>query len=107
MLHVVEGGQPGLLEEHVGPLKSRLRSLLAEGTKTAKPIERKLKLIHFAPRKVESKHFQLIAGALLDGKRLHLRYLNRDQSVHGAHHFSPAVGALPRKLDVGRVVTPP
>lgn len=89
MLHLVEGVQPGLLEEHVGPLKSRLRSLLAEGTKTASPIERKLKLIHFAPRKVESKHFQLIAGALLDGKRLHLRYLNRDRKEYTERTISP------------------
>jgi len=89
MLHLVEGVQPGLLEEHVGPLKSRLRSLLAEGTKTAKPIERKLKLIHFAPRKVESKHFQLIAGALLDGRRLHLRYLNRDRKEYTERTISP------------------
>ena len=89
MLHLVEGVQPGLLDEHVGPLKSRFRSLLAEGTKSAKPIERKLKLIHFAPRKVESKHFQLIAGALLDGKRLHLRYLNRDRKEHTERTISP------------------
>lgn len=89
MLHLVEGVQPGLLDEHVGPLKSRLRSLLAEGTKSAKPIERKLKLIHFASRKVESKHFQLIAGALLDGKRLRLRYLNRDRKEHTERVISP------------------
>ena len=89
MLHLVEGVQPGLLDEHVGPLKSRFRSLLAEGTKSAKPIERKLKLIHFAPRKVEPKHFQLIAGALLDSKRLHLRYLNRDRKEHTERIISP------------------
>ena len=89
MLHLVEGVQPGLLEEHVGPLKSRLRNLLAEGTKSAKPIERKLKLIHFAPRKVEPKHFQLIAGALLNGKRLHLRYLNRDRKEYTERTISP------------------
>lgn len=89
MLHLVEGVQPGLLEERVGPLKSRLRSLLAEGTKSAKPIERKLKLIHFAPRKVEPKHFMLIAGALLGGKRLHLRYLNRDRKEHTERAISP------------------
>ena len=89
MLHLVEGVQPGLLEEHVGPLKTRLRSLLAEGTRSVDPIERKLKLIHFAPRKVETKHFQLIAGALLGGKRLHLRYLNRDRKQHTERTISP------------------
>lgn len=89
MLHLVEGVQPGLLEEHVGPLKSRLRGLLAEGTKSVKRIDSKLKLIHFAPRKVESKHFQLIAGALLDGKRLRLRYLNRSQKEYTERTISP------------------
>lgn len=89
MLHLVEGVQPGLLEEHVGPLKSRLRSLLAEGTKSTDPIERKFKLIRFAPRKVESKHFQLVAGALLDGKRLHLRYLNRGRKEYTERTISP------------------
>lgn len=89
MMHLVEDVQPGLLDEHVGPLKSRLRSLLAQGAKSAKPIEHKLKLIHFAPRKVESKHFRLIAGALLDGKRLHLRYLNRDRKEHTERTISP------------------
>ena len=34
MLHLLEGVQPGLLEEHVGPLKTRRRSMLAEGTKS-------------------------------------------------------------------------
>lgn len=89
MLHLVEGVQPGLLEDHVGPLKSRLRSMLAEGTKSARPIERKLRLIHFAPRKVEPKHFQVVAGALLEGKRLRLQYWNRDRKEQTNRDISP------------------
>ncbi len=89
MLHLVEGVQPGLLADHVGPLKARLRSMLAEGTKSASPIERKLRLIHFAPRKVEPKHFQAIAGALLQGKRLRLQYWNRERSEQTSRVISP------------------
>lgn len=89
MLHLIEGVQPGLLEDHVGPLKMRLRSMLAEGTKSAVPIERKVKLIHFAPRAVESKHFQVIAGALLAGKRLWLMYWNRDKQEQTERTISP------------------
>ncbi|PZP27377.1 MAG: DNA-binding transcriptional regulator [Roseateles depolymerans] len=89
MLHLVAGVQPGLLEEHVGPLKSRLREMLAAGASSAKPIEHRLRLIHFAPRKVEPKHFQLIAGALLDGKRLHLVYWNRDRKERTERVISP------------------
>jgi predicted DNA-binding transcriptional regulator YafY len=89
MLHLVDGVQPGLLEEHIGPLKTRLREMLAEGTNSAKSIEYKLKLIHFAPRKVEPKHFQLVAGALLEGKRLNLQYWNRSQKEQTTRVISP------------------
>jgi predicted DNA-binding transcriptional regulator YafY len=89
MLHLVDGVQPDLLGDHIAPLKSRLRDMLAEGTKSSTPIERKLKLIHFAPRKVERKHFQLVAGALLDGKRLQLRYWNRDRQEETQRIISP------------------
>lgn len=89
MLHLVEGVQPGLLADHVGPLKTRLRSMLAEGTKSASPIERKLRLIHFAPRRVEPKHFQTIAGGLLQGKRLRLQYWNRERSEQTSRVISP------------------
>ena len=89
MLHLVEGVQPGLLEEHVGPLKSRLRGMLAKGAKSARPIEHKLRLIHFAPRKVQPKHFQVVAGALLEGKRVELTYWNRDRREQTQRTISP------------------
>ncbi|WP_435750432.1 helix-turn-helix transcriptional regulator [Thauera sp. AutoDN2] len=89
MLHLVEGVQPGLLEDHVAPLKSRLRSMLAEGTMSARPVEHKLRLIHFASRKVEPKHFQQIASGLLEGKRLRLEYWNRDRMENTNRVISP------------------
>lgn len=89
MLHLVEGVQPGLLDDHVAPLKSRLRSMLAEGALSKRPIEQKLRLIHFAPRKVESKHFQLVASGLLNGIRLHLGYWNRDRREGSQRVISP------------------
>lgn len=89
MLHLVEGVQPGLLEDHVAPLKSRLRSMLAEGTISARPIENKIRLIHFAPRKVEPEHFQQVASGLLEGKRLNLEYWNRDRKESSKRIISP------------------
>lgn len=89
MLHLVEGVQPGLLEEHVAPLKSRLRSMLDEGTMSSLPIENKIRLIHFAPRRVEPKHFQQVASGLLEGKQLHLEYWNRDREESTKRVISP------------------
>lgn len=89
MLHLVEGVQPGLLEEHVAPMKERVRSMLAAGGKSAKQIERKVKLIHFAPRRVEPKHFKVLATALLEGKKLQLQYLSRDKNETTQRVISP------------------
>lgn len=89
MLHLVEGVQPGLLEEHVAPMKERVRSMLAAGGKSAKQIERKVKLIHFAPRRIEPKHFKVLATALLEGKKLQLQYLRRDKNETTERVISP------------------
>ncbi|WP_431052842.1 helix-turn-helix transcriptional regulator [Roseateles sp. L2-2] len=89
MLHLVEGVQPGLLAEHVGPLKTRLKSMLSEGTTSRRSIESKVRLIHFAPRKVQASHFREVASALLDGKKLHLRYWNRDRNDSTERTISP------------------
>jgi predicted DNA-binding transcriptional regulator YafY len=89
MVHLVEGMEPGLLVEHLSPMKVRLRSILAAGGKSAAELEGKVKLIHFAPRKVEPKHFRVVATALLEGKRLSLRYLRRDKKEHTERVISP------------------
>lgn len=89
MVHLVEGMEPGLLVEPLSFIKDRLRSILAAGGKSAGELESKVKLIHFAPRKVEPKHFRVVATALLDGKRLVLRYFRRDKQEHTRRVISP------------------
>lgn len=89
MVHLVEGMEPGLLLEHLSPMKNRLRTILAAGGKSASELETKVKLIHFAPRKVEPKHFRAVATALLEGKRLSLSYLRRDKQEHTERVISP------------------
>lgn len=73
MVHLVEWIEPGLLVEQLAPMKGRLRSTLSAGNKSAVDLESKVKLIHFAPRKVEPKHFRTVATAVLEGKQLSLR----------------------------------
>lgn len=89
MLRLLEGVQPGLLDEQVAPMKARLRRMLADGTTASHSIENKLRLIHFAPRKVEPKHFQLIASGLLEEKRLYLEYWNRGRKESTQRIISP------------------
>lgn len=88
MLRLVKGVQPGLLEEHLGPLENRLRRMLSVGAPRAN-LEGKVKLIHFAPRKVDPKHFQVLASALLDGKKVHLKYWVRERQELTERTVSP------------------
>jgi predicted DNA-binding transcriptional regulator YafY len=89
MLQLVDGVQPGLLEAHVGPLKSRLQRMLNEGTNSARHLDSTVKIIHFAPRKVEPKHFQTVANALLQSKQVRLQYWNRDKGERTERIISP------------------
>jgi predicted DNA-binding transcriptional regulator YafY len=88
MLRLVKGVQPGLLEDHLGPLENRLRRMLSVGAPKAN-LEGKVKLIHFAPRKVDPKHFQVLASALLDGKKVHLKYWVRERQELTERTVSP------------------
>lgn len=88
MLHLVQGVQPGLLEEHLGPLENRLRRMLAVGAPKAN-LEKKVKLIHFASRRVDPKHFQVLASGLLDGKKLRVSYWVRDRQELTERIVSP------------------
>lgn len=89
MLHLLQGVQPGLLEEHLNPLKSRLRQLLGHGAHSATSIERRVKLIHFGNRKIEARHFQAVASAVLDRKQIRLRYWNRQRQEASDRVVSP------------------
>lgn len=89
MVHLVEGVEPGLLVEQLTPMKERLRSILSMGNTSAEDLESKVKLIHFASRKVEPKHFRTVATAVLEGRQLSLRYLRRDKQEHTERVISP------------------
>lgn len=89
MVNLMEGIEPGFVLVDLSPMKERLKAILAAGGKSAADLESKVKLIHFAPRKVKPAHFQTVANALLDGKRLNLQYLRRDKQEHTEREISP------------------
>lgn len=89
MQHLLKGIQPGLLDAHIRPLQTRLRQLMEKGQHTAEAVERRVKLIHFGTRKVEVKNFEQVAQALLNRKRLRIKYLNRDRQETTEREVSP------------------
>ena len=89
MQHLLADLQPGLLEPHIKPLRARLRALLGSGEHKAEEVERRIRLIHLGARKVALPHFERVANALLDRRRLHIAYVSRGSNERTEREISP------------------
>jgi predicted DNA-binding transcriptional regulator YafY len=87
--HLVEGLEPGLLGAHVKPLKARLSALLSAGDHSVDEVRHRIRVIPFGVRRHETKHFQVVASAVLGRQRLKLRYWNRARDEVTEREVSP------------------
>ena len=71
------------------PLKARLSALLSAGDHSAEEVRRRIRVIPFGARRHESKHFQLVASAVLGRERLKLTYWNRSKDETTEREVSP------------------
>ena len=70
--------QPGLLDPHIQPLRTKIRGILEHGSEhSLKEIERRIRVIHGSAPHVDSSLFRTVAGAVLSRSRLRVHYLNR------------------------------
>ena len=76
MEHLLSSLQPGLLEPHIEPLRSRIRRLLDTGDHPAEEVARRIRVLHMAARQADSEVFGVISHALLRRQRLELEHLN-------------------------------
>lgn len=81
--------QPGLLQAHVEPLRARLRALIETGNHAAEDVENRVRLLTVGARRVPDKEFEVIAAALLNRKRLHIRYYGRGRDEYTHRDVSP------------------
>lgn len=88
-LHLLRGVQPGLLEPQIAPLKARLRKLLGDSEHAVATLESRVKVINFAARRVQLRHFELLVSALVERRRLRIRYRNRDKDEVTERELSP------------------
>lgn len=86
---LLEGIEPGLLGPHVQPLKSRLSALLATEGIDPESVSQRVRLIQNLKRSMPVKHFQQVARATLDQKRIKLRHLNRNSGEVSEREVSP------------------
>ena len=89
MEHLLEELEPSLLGPHLAPLRTRLAALLSTGEHSVDEVRRRIRVIPFGARRHESKHFALIASAVLGRQRLRLTYFNRTRDETTEREVSP------------------
>lgn len=90
MLEMISKLEPGgLLSPHLLPFKSRLEGLLNEGTGSAKEAAARIRIIPMGQRKVVNAHFQLLAQAMINRKRLNIHYYSRQIGTVSVRQLSP------------------
>ena len=86
---LLEQAQPGLLDSQFKPLKERINKLRAAEHLGSGEIAKRVRILRMAGRNVSSEHFQTAAGALLQRKRLQIRYQSRETGQETQREISP------------------
>jgi predicted DNA-binding transcriptional regulator YafY len=78
-----------VLARHLQPLMEKLQGMLGTDESAARELMRRVKVIGTARRRVPSKHFELLGSALLQRRRLRLRYFKRSDRSTSEREVSP------------------
>lgn len=81
--------QAGLLDEHLGPLRERLKLLLGRDDLSAADVRRRIRILHMASRPVKPRFFQQVSHATLSRHRLQIAYFNRSRGITTDREVSP------------------
>ena len=81
--------QPGLLEQQIGPLRSRIEHLLDNACIDATEAACRIRILQIASRPVRLDAFRQIASAVLEQKRLHILYHDRARDQTTERDISP------------------
>ena len=93
MAHQLLAGldEDGLLARHLQPLLDRIHQLLGsgDGSPAGAALQQRVRIVSALKRPVPTRFFQRVAEALLQRRRLHLRYLTRGRRESGERDVSP------------------
>jgi predicted DNA-binding transcriptional regulator YafY len=87
--HLVQGLEPALLGPQVEPLKARLAALLSTGDHSLAEVRQRIRVLPSAARRHAPKHFEAVASAVLERRRLVLTYWNRTRDEETRREISP------------------
>jgi predicted DNA-binding transcriptional regulator YafY len=86
---LLEQIQPGLLAPYVGPLRARLRRLLDQSGHRAATVSERILLQPVAARATHPERFGTVAGAVLEGRQLAIRYHGRERDRESLRTVHP------------------
>jgi predicted DNA-binding transcriptional regulator YafY len=69
--------QPGLLGAQVAPLQARLRALLGSADHSAEEVERRVRIVTAARRRLAVRHFEAVASSTLRRRQLRIAHYAR------------------------------
>ncbi|SFI21958.1 YafY family protein [Nitrosomonas sp. Nm34] len=81
--------QPGLLDDYLKPIKNRLEKILTTVQLNKDEIAKRIRILRMTARNAASEHFQSVASALLQRKRLHIHYHGRSDDQTSQREVSP------------------
>lgn len=85
---MLENLEPGLLGEHLAPLRGRLNQLLEHHRLGLSEATRRVRILSMAAKQAGA-HFRTVAGATLRQKKLHIRYGGRGRGKTTERDISP------------------
>ena len=79
----------GVLSRHLQPMMDKLQGMLGADESEARELMRRVKLISTARRRVPSRHFELLGSALVQRRKIWLRYFKRSDRSVSEREVSP------------------
>ncbi len=90
MQHLLAQVEPGgVLAPHVAPMRRLLTQMLDKGLRAPAEVARRVRVLSLGARKLEVPHFQAAAHAVLQRRRLRLRYRARGSAQTTEREVSP------------------
>ncbi|MDH3633856.1 MAG: YafY family transcriptional regulator [Gammaproteobacteria bacterium] len=86
---LLENLQPGVLSNHIEPLRSRIRMLLDDGDHSVDEISHRIRIIPLAAKAYRSENFQVLCQALLSRKCVDMTYYSRPADSSSERRVSP------------------
>lgn len=87
--HLLANLEPGLLDDHLRHLQTRIDQLLASHHLGAGQTIHRIRVLAMASRRKNPRHFQIVAGAVLQRRRMRIDYYSRERDETRTREISP------------------